>query len=148
LDDLYEVPVDILLVEDNPGDVRLTLEALKEASVINTVHVVENGIQALGFLRNQGEYEHKPRPGLIILDLNLPIMDGRAVLDEIKKDEGLRVIPVIVLTTSQDHADVMKSYLQGANCYVTKPTDLDQYLKTVRSIDEFWTSLVKLPPPD
>ncbi|HNV27308.1 MAG TPA: response regulator, partial [Nitrospira sp.] len=120
-------PIEILLVEDNPGDVRLTVEALKEAKVINHLTVVKDGVEALAFLRRQGSYTTAPRPHLILLDLNLPRKDGREVLADIKTDDNLKRIPVVVLTTSQDEQDVLKSYNLHANCYITKPIDLDQF---------------------
>jgi CheY-like chemotaxis protein len=140
-------PIDILLVEDNPGDVRLTIEALKENKLQNNLHVVKDGLEAMAFLRQEGEHTDAPRPDLILLDLNLPGKDGREVLEEIKADEGLRRIPVVILTTSQAEEDILKTYDLHANCYVTKPVDLDQFTKVVRSIEEFWLTIVKLPPP-
>jgi len=139
-------PVDILLVEDNPADVRLTLEALKESRLLTNLHVVGDGVEALAFLRREGEYEHAPRPDLVLLDLNLPRKDGREVLAEVKTDPDLKRIPVAVLTTSQAEEDVVRSYDLHANCYVTKPVDLDQFLHVVRTINEFWLTIVKLPP--
>ena len=138
-------PIDILLVEDNPGDVRLTREGLKESKVLNTLHVVEDGVRALAFLRREGEYAGKPRPDLILLDLNLPKKDGREVLEEIKSDASLRRIPVVVLTTSTSQEDVQKTYDLHANSYVTKPADLEQFIQVVKSLDDFWFSIVKLP---
>lgn len=138
-------PIEILLVEDNPGDVRLTIEALKEAKVINHLTVVKDGIEALAFLRRQGAYAAAPRPHLIVLDLNLPRKDGREVLADIKADDNLKRIPVVVLTTSQDEQDVLKSYNLHANCYITKPVDLDQFVRVVRSIEDFWLGIVVLP---
>lgn len=138
-------PVEILLVEDNPGDVRLTKEALKEGKVANNLHVAMDGVEALAFLRREGDYSDKPRPDLILLDLNLPKKDGREVLEEIKNDEKLKKIPVVILTTSQDEADVLKTYKLHANCFITKPVDLDQFITVVRSIEDFWLTLVKLP---
>lgn len=138
-------PIEILLVEDNPGDVRLTIEALKEAKVINNLTVVKDGIEALAFLRRQGAYAAAPRPHLIVLDLNLPRKDGREVLADIKADDNLKRIPVVVLTTSQDEQDVLKSYNLHANCYITKPVDLDQFVRVVRSIEDFWLGIVVLP---
>jgi chemotaxis family two-component system response regulator Rcp1 len=139
-------PVDILLVEDNPGDVRLTLEALRDSKMSNNMNVVEDGAEAMAFLRQEGEYANAPRPDVILLDLNLPKKDGREVLAEIKTDENLRCIPVVVLTTSQAEEDILRTYNLQANCYVTKPLDLDQFIKVVRSIEEFWLTIVKLPP--
>lgn len=140
-------PIEILLVEDNPGDVRLTIEALKEAKVINHLTVVKDGMEALAFLRRQGSYTAAPRPHLIVLDLNLPRKDGREVLADIKADDSLKRIPVVVLTTSQDEQDVLKSYNLHANCYITKPVDLDQFVRVVRSIEDFWLGIVVLPVP-
>ena len=139
-------PVEILLVEDDPGDVRLTIEALKSAKILNHVSVAEDGVEAMAFLRRQGKYAQVPFPDLILLDLNLPRKDGRAVLAEIKADPDLKRVPVIVLTTSQDEQDVLHSYNTYANCYITKPVDLKQFLAVVESIDNFWLSIVKLPP--
>jgi len=139
-------PIEILLVEDNPGDVRLTLEALKEGKVRNNLNVVSDGVEALAFLRHQGEYSQAPRPDLILLDLNLPKKDGREVLGEIKGDEAFRRIPVVVLTTSRAEEDILKSYDLYANCYVTKPVDLERFLTVVKSIEDFWLTVVKLPP--
>jgi CheY-like chemotaxis protein len=138
-------PIEILLVEDNPGDVRLTVEALKEAKVINHLTVLEDGAEALTYLRRQGAYAEAARPHLIILDLNLPKKDGREVLADIKEDESLKRIPVVVLTTSDDEQDVLKSYNLHANCYVTKPVDLERFIKVVRSIEDFWLGVVVLP---
>jgi two-component system, chemotaxis family, response regulator Rcp1 len=139
-------PVEILLVEDNPGDVRLTQEALKEGKVRNRLHVVGDGVEALAFLRRQGEYANAPRPDLILLDLNLPRKDGREVLAEIKADEHLARIPVVVLTSSGAEQDILRTYDLNANCYVTKPIDLKQFIEVVKQIEEFWLTVVKLPP--
>jgi len=139
-------PIKILLVEDNPGDVRLTQEALKEGKVRNKLHVVEDGVEALAFLRQEGEYADVPRPDLILLDLNLPKKDGREVLAEIKEHPNLRRIPVVVLTVSQAEEDVLRTYDLHANCYITKPVDLDQFIKVVASIEDFWLTIVRLPP--
>jgi two-component system, chemotaxis family, response regulator Rcp1 len=138
-------PVEILLVEDNAGDVRLTVEALREGKVRNNLMVARDGVEALAMLRNEGEYASTPRPDLILLDLNLPKKDGREVLAEIKSDAALMVIPVVVLTTSKAEEDIVKTYELRANCYIAKPVDLDQFINVVRSIDEFWLSIVKLP---
>ena len=138
-------PIDILMVEDNPGDVGLTKEALKEGKVRNTMSVVRDGMEALAYLRKEGEYASATRPDLILLDLNLPRKDGREVLEEIKADEDLRLIPVVVLTSSLAEEDVVRSYKLHANCYVTKPVDMDQFVKVVKSIEEFWFSIVRLP---
>ena len=134
------------MVEDNPGDVRLTVEALKEAKVRNNLHTVEDGVEALAFLRREGRYADVPRPDLVLLDLNLPKMNGREVLAEIKEDPDLRRIPVVILTISQAEQDIVKSYNLHANCYITKPVDLDQFLEVVKSIENFWLTMVKLPP--
>jgi two-component system, chemotaxis family, response regulator Rcp1 len=138
-------PIDILLIEDSPADVRLTREALKEAKVLNTLHVVEDGIAAMAFLRKEGQYADSPAPDLILLDLNLPRKDGREVLAEIKQDDSLKRIPVVVLTTSRAEEDVVRSYNLHANAYVTKPVDLAQFLSVVRSLEEFWLAVVTLP---
>jgi chemotaxis family two-component system response regulator Rcp1 len=138
-------PIVILLVEDNPGDVRLTLEALKENRLRNNLHVVEDGVDAMAFLRQEGQYADAPTPDLILLDLNLPKKDGREVLAEVKDDEELKRIPIVILTTSQAEEDVLRTYNLHANCYVTKPVDLDQFVKIVRCIEEFWLTIVKLP---
>jgi chemotaxis family two-component system response regulator Rcp1 len=141
-------PAEILLVEDNPGDVRLTQEALKEGKVLNNLHVVEDGVEAMAFLRQEGQYADAPRPDVILLDLNLPRKNGREVLAEVKADEDLRRIPVVILTVSQAEEDILKSYDLNGNCYVTKPLDLDQFIKVVKSIEEFWLTIVTLPPND
>lgn len=138
-------PVEILLVEDNPADVRLTREALKEGKVRNNLSVVADGEAALAFLRRQGQYAAAPRPDLILLDLNLPRKDGREVLAEVKQDPALRQIPVVILTTSAADTDIARSYDLHANCYVTKPVQLDEFLSVVKSIDDFWLAVVKLP---
>jgi two-component system, chemotaxis family, response regulator Rcp1 len=140
-------PIEILLVEDNPGDVRLTKEALKDARVGNNLHVTMDGVEALAFLRKQGKHSAAPLPDLILLDLNLPKKNGREVLEEIKKEDALRHIPVVILTTSQAEQDVVESYRLRANAYVTKPVDLDQFLKVVSSIEQFWLEIVKLSRP-
>ena len=137
--------VEILLVEDSPGDVRLTIEALADAKISNKISVASDGIEALRFLRREGEFKDAARPGLILLDLNMPRMDGREFLEIIKNDDEYRNIPVVVLTTSQADSDILKSYNLRANCYITKPVDLDQFLVVVQSIQEFWLSIVKLP---
>ena len=138
-------PIDILLVEDNPGDVRLTIEALKDGKVRNRLSVVQDGVEALAFLRREGKYAGAPRPDLILLDLNLPKKDGRAVLSEIKADEHLKRIPVVVLTTSSSEQDILKTYELHANCYITKPVDLEQFIEVVKGIEDFWLTIVKLP---
>jgi chemotaxis family two-component system response regulator Rcp1 len=139
-------PIEILMVEDNPGDVRLTVEALKEGKVRNNFHTVEDGVEAMAFLRRQGRYAEAPRPDLILLDLNLPKMNGREVLAEIKEDPELRRIPVVILTVSKAEQDIVKSYNLHANCYINKPVDLDQFLEVVKSIENFWLTVVMLPP--
>jgi chemotaxis family two-component system response regulator Rcp1 len=135
----------VLLVEDSPGDVRLTQEAFREANPSVYLHVANDGVEAMVFLRNQGSHAHAPRPDMILLDLNLPRMDGRQVLAEIKKDDALRMIPTVILTTSVAEADVAKSYQLQANCYLTKPVQLEAFEDLVRSINEFWLTTVKLP---
>jgi chemotaxis family two-component system response regulator Rcp1 len=137
--------IEILLVEDNPGDVRLTREALKEGKVLNTLHVVGDGVEALEFLRNAGQYARAAHPDIILLDLNLPRKDGREVLADIKSDPNLRRIPVVILTTSKAEEDIIKSYDLHANCFITKPVDLDQFITVVKSVEEFWFTIVKLP---
>lgn len=137
--------IEILLVEDNPGDVRLTREALRESKLHNNLRVAVDGVDALAYLRGEGAHAGAPRPDLILLDLNLPRKDGREVLAEIKADEHLRSIPVVVLTTSRAEQDVLQSYHLHANCYVTKPVDLEQFITVVKSIEGFWFSIVTLP---
>ena len=139
-------PVEILLVEDNPGDHRLTKEALHEGKVYNNLHWVKDGVEAIDFLKQRGRYAGAPRPDIILLDLNLPKKDGREVLSEIKGDRELRAIPVVILTTSKAEEDVLKSYDLHANCYVTKPVDLEKFIVVIQSIDRFWLSVVTLPP--
>jgi two-component system, chemotaxis family, response regulator Rcp1 len=139
-------PIDILLVEDNPGDVRLIQELLKESKVRNTLVAVSNGVEALALLRREGKYRDAARPDLILLDLNLPRKDGREVLAEVKEDPDLKRIPVVVLTSSKADADVVKTYNLHANCYVTKPVGLEQFAQVVKSIEDFWLSIVKYPP--
>jgi CheY-like chemotaxis protein len=138
-------PIRILLVEDNPGDARLTTEALNEAKVRNQVTVVEDGEEAMAFLRRAGRHADAQRPDIILLDLNLPKKDGREVLAEIKQDPDLKRIPVVIMTTSAAEEDIVRSYNLHANCYVTKPVDLDQFAKVVRSLDDFWLTIVRLP---
>jgi CheY-like chemotaxis protein len=138
-------PVEILLIEDSPGDVRLTQEALKEAKVLNRLSVAADGVEALEFLRREGRFAGEPHPDLILLDLNLPRKDGREVLAEIKADPLLRRIPVVVLTTSRAEEDVVRAYDLHANCYITKPVDFRQFLEVVASIEDFWLTVVKLP---
>jgi CheY-like chemotaxis protein len=140
-------PIEILLVEDNLGDVRLTKEALKEGKVYNNLHWAKDGVEAIDFLKRRGNYKDAPRPDIILLDLNLPKKDGREVLSEIKQDENLRYIPVVILTTSKAEEDVLKSYHLHANCYVTKPVDLEKFITVVQSIDRFWLTVVTLPNP-
>jgi CheY-like chemotaxis protein len=137
--------VDVLLVEDDPGDVLMTQEAFADYKLKNNLHVVNNGVDALAFLRREGDYAEAPVPDLILLDLNLPRMDGREVLAAIKEDEGLRRIPVVVLTTSEAEEDVLRSYSLHANAYVTKPVDFERFIDVVRSIDEFFVTVVRLP---
>ncbi len=137
--------IDILLVEDNPADVLLAREALEESKLLCNLHVVNDGEAAMAFLRQEGDYKAMPRPDLVLLDLNLPRKDGREVLQEIKADERIRSIPVVVLTMSQADEDTMKTYQAGANCFITKPIEFDQFIKVVRSIEEFWFTIVKLP---
>jgi two-component system, chemotaxis family, response regulator Rcp1 len=139
-------PIEILLVEDNPADVRLTQEGLRDSKVRNNLHVVGDGEEALAFLRHEAQYAEVRRPDLILLDLNLPKKDGREVLKEIKADPELRRIPVVVLTTSAGEEDVLRAYNLQAACYITKPVDLDQFIKVVHSIENFWMTIVKLPP--
>ncbi len=139
-------PIEILMVEDNPGDVRLTLEALKEGKVRNNLHTVADGEEAMNFLRRQGTYSKVPRPDLVLLDLNLPKKNGREVLAEIKDDPDLKRIPVVILTVSEAEQDIIKSYNLHANCYITKPVNLEQFIQVVRSIEDFWLSIVMLPP--
>jgi chemotaxis family two-component system response regulator Rcp1 len=139
-------PIEILMVEDNPGDVRLTQEALKDAKVSNTLRVVEDGVAALDYLYRRGAYSDAPRPDLILLDLNLPRKNGREVLEEIKQDAHLKSIPVVILTTSQAEEDVVRAYSLHANCYIRKPVDFAQFSKIVRTIEDFWLSIVTLPP--
>ena len=138
-------PIEILLVEDNPGDAELTREALAESKVLIRLHVVRDGVEALAFMRREGRYAGMPKPDLILLDLNLPRKDGRAVLAEIKQDPGLRLIPVVVLTSSHAERDIARAYELNANCYVTKPVDLEQFLTIVHSIEQFRLTVVKLP---
>src|SRR5688500_14665552 len=142
---VYGGSIQVLLVEDNPGDVRLTKEALKEGKLLNQLTVVGDGVEALSFLRKEGKYADAIQPELILLDLNLPKKDGREVLAEIKADPKLRRIPVVVLTTSEADQDILRSYDLHANCYVTKPVDLDAFVEVVRSIEDFWLAIVRLP---
>jgi chemotaxis family two-component system response regulator Rcp1 len=137
--------IDVLLVEDSPGDVRLTREAFKDAKMYLNLHVASDGAEAMAFLNREGNHANAPRPDLILLDLNLPKKDGREVLKEIKESTTLKSIPVVILTTSASDADILRSYLLHANCYITKPVGLDGFLQVVKSIDNFWLSVVKLP---
>ncbi|MDA0578609.1 MAG: response regulator [Verrucomicrobia bacterium] len=139
-------PVRILLVEDNPGDVQLTREALRENKIANELHVAKDGEEALRFLHRQPPHATAPRPDLILLDLNLPRKDGREVLADIKADPGLRRIPVVILTTSKAESDILRSYDLHVNCYVTKPLNLDRFLEVIHAIESFWLSIVELPP--
>jgi len=143
---LNQRSIEILLIEDNPGDVRLREEALKEGKVINRLSVVPDGVEAIEYLRKRGDYASAATPDLVLLDLNLPKKDGREVLAEVKQDPELRKIPVVVLTTSRDEQDILKSYDLHANCYITKPVDFEQFIRVVRAIEDFWLSVVKLPP--
>lgn len=138
-------PIEILLVEDNPGDVRLTIDAFKEGKVSNNFSVVEDGVEAMAYLRKEGKYVNAKRPDIILLDLNLPRKDGREVLVEVKNDEKLKRIPIVVLTTSKADEDIIKSYNYHANCYISKPVDLNEFLRVVKTIEDFWLSVVKLP---
>ena len=137
--------IEILLVEDNPGDVRLTVEGLNESKVRNNLHVARDGVEAMEFLHRKGRHGDAVRPDLILLDLNLPRMDGREVLAEIKSDAKLKTIPVVILTTSRAEQDVLRSYELQANCYITKPVDLEQFIGVVKSIEDFWFTIVTLP---
>ncbi len=140
--------IDILLVEDNPGDVRLTKEALKDAKVLNEIYVAKDGVEAMEFLHKQGQFTEAPIPDMILLDLNLPRKDGREVLAEIKKDPKLKHIPVIVLTTSKADEDIIKTYNLHANAYITKPVDLNRFVEIIHALEEFWFTIVKLPPKE
>lgn len=141
----FSKPIEILLVEDNPGDVRLTTEAFKDGKVHNNLSVVGDGVEALAFLRKEGKYVKAVRPDLVLLDLNLPLKDGRQVLEEIKADPNLRRIPVVILTTSQAEEDILKAYSFNANCYINKPIGFDEFMHVVQSIENFWLTIVKLP---
>lgn len=141
-------PIEILLVEDNPGDARLTEEALKEGKVRNNLHMACDGVEAMAFLCRDGKYKDMPRPDLVLLDLNLPRKDGREVLAEMKEHPDLRLIPVVVLTTSEAEQDVVRTYELRANCYITKPVDLEKFITIVRSIEDFWLTIVRLPSFD
>jgi CheY-like chemotaxis protein len=137
--------IEILLVEDSPGDVRLTQEVLRDGKVNNRLSIVYDGVAALSFLRREGQYATAPHPDLILLDLNLPKKDGREVLEVIKSDSSFKRIPVVILTTSQAEEDILRAYDLHANCYITKPIDLEQFIRVIKSIEEFWLSIVKLP---
>ena len=137
---------DILLVEDNPGDVRLAREALKESDIKTSLHVVEDGVEAMAFLRRQGKYLGSPRPDLMLLDLNLPRKSGREVLAEVKTDDGLKRIPVVILTVSRSEDDITRCYDNHANCYITKPLDFNEFMSVTKSIEDFWLTTVQLPP--
>lgn len=139
-------PVEILLAEDNPGDVKLTEKALEQGKLVNNLHVVTDGVETMAFLRNEGEYADTPRPDLVLLDLNMPRKDGRDVLEELKADDDLKRIPVVVLTSSGAEEDVVKSYDLHANAYLTKPVDFDGFLEVINTLEEFWLEVVKLPP--
>jgi chemotaxis family two-component system response regulator Rcp1 len=139
-------PIEVLLVEDNPGDIRLTQEAFKENKMLNNLSVVKDGLEAMAFLRREGQYSDAPAPDLILLDLNLPKKDGRQVLAEIKSDDNLKCIPVVILTTSDADEDILKSYELHANCYIKKPVDIEQFFDVVKSIEDFWVAIVILPP--
>lgn len=141
-------PIEILLVEDNPGDARLTVEALKEGKVRNNLHHALDGVEAMRFLLREGEHKDKPRPDLVLLDLNLPRKDGREVLADMRKNPDLKTIPVVVLTTSEAEQDVVRTYELCANCYITKPVDLEKFITIVRSIEDFWLTIVRLPSFD
>jgi two-component system, chemotaxis family, response regulator Rcp1 len=138
-------PIEILLIEDSPTDAELCIEALQRAKVANHLHHVVDGVEAMSFLRRQGQYAQAPRPALIMLDLNLPRKDGREVLAELKQDANLKMIPVVVLTTSRAEQDVLRSYELHANCYITKPVDFQQFLQVIESIEQFWLTVVALP---
>ncbi len=145
---MYGKPIHILLAEDNPGDARLTIEGFKDAKVNNEITVVEDGIEALAYLRRQGKYANAVRPDLILLDLNMPRKDGREVLSEIKSDDNLKSIPVLVFTVSSAEKDILNSYGLHANAFITKPIDLDEFTKVVKSLEDFWLTIVKLPHAD
>jgi chemotaxis family two-component system response regulator Rcp1 len=139
-------PIEILLVEDNPGDADLTREAMENSKMLVTMHVVGDGVEAMAFLRRTGKYTNASRPDIVLLDLNLPKKDGKEVLAEIKTDQDLKRIPVVVLTISKNEEDILRSYNLHANCYITKPIDLNQFVKVVKAIEDFWLTIVKLPP--
>jgi CheY-like chemotaxis protein len=139
-------PIEILLVEDNAADARLTIEALKDSKMNNNLTVIEDGVEAMAYLRREGKYADKCRPDLILLDLNLPKKDGREVLAELKEDPDLKTIPVVIMTVSKAEEDILRSYSLHANCYVTKPVDFNQFMRVVKMIEDFWLTIVKLPP--
>jgi two-component system, chemotaxis family, response regulator Rcp1 len=141
-------PIDILLVEDNPGDVRLTREALKDAKVLNEIYVARDGVEAMQFVHNEGSFANAPMPDMILLDLNLPKKDGREVLAEIKKDPKLRHIPIVVLTTSKADEDIIRTYNLHANAYITKPVDLSRFVEIMHALEQFWFTIVKLAPKE
>jgi len=145
MEGMASCPIEVLLIEDNPADVRLMREALKDSKILNNLHVTNDGETAMSFLRREGDYAGVPEPHLVLLDLNLPGKDGREVLDEIKNDPALKHIPVVIVTTSATEEDILKSYCHHANCYVTKPVNLDQFVKVVNAIEDFWLTIVKLP---
>ncbi|MEB3214247.1 MAG: response regulator [Leptolyngbyaceae bacterium] len=140
------IPIEILLVEDSPSDAKLTAKTLKKSKILNNLHIVEDGVEAIHFLNQTGNYHTAPRPDLILLDLNLPRKDGRKVLSEIKDDPNLCFIPVVVLTTSDAEEDILRSYSLRANCYITKPVTLKEFIRVIESIEAFWLTIVKLPP--
>jgi CheY-like chemotaxis protein len=147
LNDIYNAkPIEILMVEDNPGDIRLTKEALKEGKIINNLHIARDGVEAMEFLYKEGKYKNAIRPDLVLLDLNLPGKSGHEVLAEIKNNPDLKRIPVIILSISKLEEDILKSYNNYANCYIIKPVDFNQFVEVVKSIEDFWISIVKLPP--
>lgn len=146
MNNLNYIPIDILVVEDNPGDARLIMEALKGHLVYQSIQIVKDGEEAMNFLHNKGKFTLTPRPDLIFLDLNLPKKNGRDVLAEIKSDENLKQIPVVILTSSQQDKDILDTYSLHANCFITKPIDFDQFIQIIESIENFWFSMVKLPP--
>jgi CheY-like chemotaxis protein len=143
---MTSTPIEILLVEDDPGHARLTIEAFKEGKISNSLHIVPDGEAAMAYLRRQGSYAGATRPDIVLLDLNLPRKDGREVLKELKADEDLRRIPVVILTVSKAEEDVLKAYQLHANCYITKPIGMEQFVTVVKSVEDFWFSIVKLPP--
>jgi chemotaxis family two-component system response regulator Rcp1 len=143
--DNQDIPIEILLVEDNDGDILLTKEAFKESKLHNNLSIVKDGVEAIAFLRRENAYEDSPRPDIILLDLNLPKKSGVEVLNEIKNDEDLKTIPVVILTCSKNEDDIMETYHNRANCYITKPVDFDKFLKVIQSLNNFWLEIVKLP---